>query len=121
MAARLLERGIYVIGFSFPVVPRGRRAFASSCRRRPYPQIDRAIEAFTAVGRELGCFRPPRDGSDTNDGPRRLAAPGTFVFPQRGRGGTRKKCRPFRRRGTKAPVEHLFPDSSTLNFRQPDR
>ena len=57
MADRLLERGIYVIGFSFPVVPKGqariRTQMSAGLTRQ---QLDEAIEAFTAVGRELGVI-----------------------------------------------------------------
>jgi glycine C-acetyltransferase len=57
MADRLLERGIYVIGFSFPVVPKGQariRTQMSAAHSRA--QLDRAIAAFTEVGRELGVI-----------------------------------------------------------------
>ena len=57
MADRLLERGIYVIGFSFPVVPKGRariRTQMSAGLTRQH--LDEAVEAFTAVGRELGVI-----------------------------------------------------------------
>ncbi len=57
MADRLLEHGVYVIGFSFPVVPRGeariRTQMSAGLTR---PQLDKAIEAFTTVGRELGVI-----------------------------------------------------------------
>ncbi|NNF48541.1 MAG: glycine C-acetyltransferase [Woeseiaceae bacterium] len=57
MADKLLERGIYVIGFSFPVVPRGeariRTQMSAGLTR---DQLDRAIDAFTDVGRELGVI-----------------------------------------------------------------
>jgi len=55
MAARLLEHGIYVIGFFYPVVPEGQariRTQISAAHTRAH--LDRALEAFTAVGRELG-------------------------------------------------------------------
>ena len=55
MADKLLQRGIYVIGFSFPVVPKGqariRTQMSAGLTRE---QLDKAIEAFTDVGRELG-------------------------------------------------------------------
>jgi glycine C-acetyltransferase len=54
-AQRLLERGVYVIGFSFPVVPHGKariRTQMSAAHRRE--ELDRAVDAFVAVGRELG-------------------------------------------------------------------
>lgn len=57
MADRLLERGIYVIGFSFPVVPKGRariRTQMSAGLTRQH--LDDAVEAFTGVGRELGVI-----------------------------------------------------------------
>ncbi|WMC10330.1 glycine C-acetyltransferase [Oceanimonas pelagia] len=57
MADRLLEKGIYVIGFSFPVVPKGQariRTQMSAAHSRE--QLDRAIAAFTEVGRELGVI-----------------------------------------------------------------
>ena len=57
MADKLLARGIYVIGFSFPVVPKGqariRTQMSAGLTRE---QLDKAIDAFTAVGRELGVI-----------------------------------------------------------------
>jgi glycine C-acetyltransferase len=53
-AARLLEEGIYVTGFYFPVVPRGQariRIQLSAGHTRA--QLDQALEAFVKVGREL--------------------------------------------------------------------
>jgi glycine C-acetyltransferase len=58
MAARMLEEGIYVVGFSFPVVPKGQariRTQMSAAHTRDH--LDRAIRAFTKVGRELGVIR----------------------------------------------------------------
>ncbi len=55
MAAKLLEHGIYVIGFSFPVVPKGAaRIRVQLSAAHEDDDIDRAITAFTAVGKELG-------------------------------------------------------------------
>jgi glycine C-acetyltransferase len=55
MAERLLEHGIYVIGFSFPVVPRGQaRIRVQLSAAHSEADIDRAIAAFAAVGTELG-------------------------------------------------------------------
>ncbi|WP_319782693.1 glycine C-acetyltransferase [Oceanisphaera sp. IT1-181] len=54
MSDRLLARGIYVIGFSFPVVPNGQariRTQMSAAHSRK--QLDKAIAAFITVGREL--------------------------------------------------------------------
>ncbi|MBX9678634.1 MAG: glycine C-acetyltransferase [Gemmataceae bacterium] len=55
MADRLLEHGIYVIGFSFPVVPQGQaRIRIQLSAAHTDEQLDHAIAAFTAVGKELG-------------------------------------------------------------------
>ena len=56
-AARLLEEGIYVIGFFFPVVPKGEariRVQVSAAHEKHH--LDRAVEAFIKVGRELGVL-----------------------------------------------------------------
>jgi glycine C-acetyltransferase len=58
LADRLLEEGIYVIGFSFPVVPRGQariRTQISAAHEREH--LDAAIAAFAKVGRELGVIQ----------------------------------------------------------------
>ncbi|HET8790584.1 MAG TPA: glycine C-acetyltransferase [Modicisalibacter sp.] len=53
-ANRLLAEGIYVIGFSFPVVPKGQaRIRTQLSAAHTFEQIDNAIEAFTRIGREL--------------------------------------------------------------------
>jgi glycine C-acetyltransferase len=58
MADRLLEEGIYVIGFSFPVVPRGKaRIRVQVSAAHTEEQIDRAIAAFAKVGAELGAIK----------------------------------------------------------------
>ena len=55
MADRLLAEGIYVIGFSFPVVPRGEaRIRTQMSAAHTNDHIDQAIDAFTRVGRDLG-------------------------------------------------------------------
>lgn len=57
MAARMLEKGIYVVGFSFPVVPKGQariRTQMSAAHDREH--LDRAIDAFRDTGRELGII-----------------------------------------------------------------
>ena len=57
MADRLLSEGIYVIGFSYPVVPQGQariRTQISAAHDRAH--LDRAIAAFEKVGRELGVI-----------------------------------------------------------------
>jgi glycine C-acetyltransferase len=54
MANKLLERGIYVIGFFYPVVPKGKariRVQLSAAHSKAH--IDTAIKAFTEVGKEL--------------------------------------------------------------------
>jgi glycine C-acetyltransferase len=55
MADKLLERGIYVIGFSFPVVPQGQARIRIQVSAAHTPeQLDRAAKAFGEVGKELG-------------------------------------------------------------------
>lgn len=55
MAARLLDKGIYVIAFSYPVVPKGQARIRTQMSAAHSPDdIDRAVEAFAAVGREMG-------------------------------------------------------------------
>ena len=56
-AARLLEDGIYVIGFFYPVVPQGEariRVQVSAAHETEH--LDRAVQAFTRVGKELGVL-----------------------------------------------------------------
>ncbi|MEP4892403.1 MAG: glycine C-acetyltransferase [Aliiglaciecola sp.] len=54
MADKMLERGIYVVGFSFPVVPKGQaRIRTQMSAAHTIEQVDRAIDAFIDVGREL--------------------------------------------------------------------
>ena len=58
MAERLLRRGIYVIGFSYPVVPMGQaRIRTQMSSALSTADLDRAIEAFTGVANELGVVR----------------------------------------------------------------
>ncbi|HFB66040.1 MAG TPA: glycine C-acetyltransferase [Aeromonadales bacterium] len=57
MANKILEEGIYVIGFSFPVVPKGQariRTQMSAAHTKEH--IDKAVAAFAKVGRELGVI-----------------------------------------------------------------
>jgi glycine C-acetyltransferase len=57
-AERLLERGVYVIGFSHPVVPLGQaRIRTQMCAGHTIAQLDAAIAAFVTVGRELGVLQ----------------------------------------------------------------
>jgi glycine C-acetyltransferase len=58
MADRLLERGVYVIGFSFPVVPQGQaRIRTQMSAALTQAQLDLALQAFASVGRELGVVK----------------------------------------------------------------
>jgi len=57
MADALLEEGIYVIGFFYPVVPKGEariRLQISAAHERE--QLERAVDAFTRIGRKLGVI-----------------------------------------------------------------
>lgn len=58
MAAKLLDEGIYVTGFYYPVVPKGQGAYprAGLCRPREVAPGQR-VAAFTKVGRELGVIK----------------------------------------------------------------
>ncbi len=57
MAEKMLERGIYVVGFSFPVVPKGQaRIRTQMSAAHDFDDIDRAVEAFGEVGKELGII-----------------------------------------------------------------
>jgi glycine C-acetyltransferase len=56
-AAKLLEEGIYVIGFFFPVVAKGQariRVQLSAAHEQSH--LDKAIKAFTKIGKELGVL-----------------------------------------------------------------
>jgi glycine C-acetyltransferase len=58
MADRLLQRGVYVVGFSFPVVPQGQaRIRTQMSAGLSKSQLDQAISAFSDVGRELGVIK----------------------------------------------------------------
>ncbi len=57
MASRLMVEGVYVIGFFFPVVPKGKARIRTQMSAAHTPaMIDRAVAAFTKVGRELGVI-----------------------------------------------------------------
>ena len=57
MAQKMLERGIYLIGFSFPVVPKGQaRIRTQMSAAHSAEDIDRAVQAFAEAGRELGVI-----------------------------------------------------------------
>jgi len=58
-AARLLDEGIYVIGFFFPVVAKGlARIRVQLSAAHEQNHLDKAIEAFTKIGKELGVLKP---------------------------------------------------------------
>lgn len=55
MAQRLLDEGVYVIGFSFPVIPMGAaRIRTQMSAAHTLDHIDTAVDAFVSIGRELG-------------------------------------------------------------------
>lgn len=57
MADRLLEEGIYVVGFSYPVVPKGQaRIRVQMSAAHTKPQLEQAVAAFAKAGRELGVI-----------------------------------------------------------------
>ncbi len=57
-AARLLDEGIYVIGFFFPVVPKGQaRIRVQLSAGHEQEHLDKAIAAFTKIGKELGVIK----------------------------------------------------------------
>jgi glycine C-acetyltransferase len=63
MAAKLLGEGIYVIGFYYPVVPKGQariRVQISAAHTREH--LDKCITAFTKVGKELGVLNDKKEG-----------------------------------------------------------
>jgi glycine C-acetyltransferase len=58
MAAQLLEEGIYVVGFFFPVVPKGKaRIRVQLSAAHDKQMLDKAISAFTKVGRRMGVIK----------------------------------------------------------------
>jgi glycine C-acetyltransferase len=57
MADKLLEKGVYVIGFSYPVVPKGQaRIRTQMSAGHSLEHVDRAIDAFIEVGKEMGVI-----------------------------------------------------------------
>jgi 7-keto-8-aminopelargonate synthetase-like enzyme len=52
------EKGIYVIGFSYPVVPKGKaRIRVQLSAAHSQQEVDRAVDAFIAIGRELKVIK----------------------------------------------------------------
>lgn len=57
MADKMLERGIYVVGFSYPVVPQGQaRIRTQMSAAHTLEHVDKAVDAFVDIGRELGVI-----------------------------------------------------------------
>ena len=57
MADKMLQKGIYVIGFSYPVVPKGQaRIRTQMSAAHSLEQVDKAVDAFIEVGKELGVI-----------------------------------------------------------------
>ncbi|NIE69169.1 glycine C-acetyltransferase [Burkholderia sp. Ax-1719] len=57
MADALLQEGVYVIGFSYPVVPKGRARIRTQMSAAHTPeQVERAVAAFARVGKQLGVI-----------------------------------------------------------------
>ena len=57
MASAMLDEGVYVTGFSFPVVPKGQaRIRTQMCAGHTDDQVDEAVRAFTAAGKRLGVI-----------------------------------------------------------------
>lgn len=57
MAAALMDEGVYVTGFSFPVVPKGKaRIRTQMCAGHSDQQVDKAVSAFIKVGKNLGVI-----------------------------------------------------------------
>jgi len=68
-AARMLDKGIYVVGFYYPVVPQGQariRVQLSAGHTRAH--LDKAIAAFVEVGKELGTLKDVAAAEDTPAG-----------------------------------------------------
>ena len=64
MAAKLYDKGVYVTGFFFPVVPKGQaRIRAQMSAAHSIADVDAAIAAFTAAGREMGIVEPRQTGA----------------------------------------------------------
>ena len=57
-ARAMLDEGIYVVGFSYPVVPKGQARIRVQLSAAHEPEhVDRAVAAFTKVGRQFGVVR----------------------------------------------------------------
>ena len=77
VAAALLDEGIYVIGFSYPVVPKGQARIRVQLSAAHTPEmVDRAIDAFVRVGDSTGSYRRARVLICAGDGEDRRARDG---------------------------------------------
>ena len=57
MSNELLKKGIYVVGFSFPVVPKGEaRIRTQMSAAHTIEDLQKAVDAFTEVGKSLGVI-----------------------------------------------------------------
>ncbi|WP_395339094.1 glycine C-acetyltransferase [Ningiella sp. W23] len=69
MAEKMLERGIYVVGFSYPVVPKNKaRIRTQMSAAHSIEQIDKAIDAFIEVGQEMGIIGDSVEAQSNVDG-----------------------------------------------------
>ena len=58
MATRMLEKGIYVVGFSFPVVAQGKaRIRTQMSAAHTLEQVDTTVDAFIEVGQAMGVIK----------------------------------------------------------------
>lgn len=58
MAQRMLQEGVYVVGFSYPVVPKGQARIRVQLSAAHSPeQVDAAVDAFVRVGKQLGVIQ----------------------------------------------------------------
>ena len=58
MASRMMDEGIYVIGFCYPVVPKGKaRIRVQISAGHEIEQLETAVTAFTKVGKDLGVIK----------------------------------------------------------------
>ena len=58
MARRMMEKGVYVVAFSYPVVPKGQaRIRVQVSAGHTTEQLDRCVEAFVKVGKKLNVLK----------------------------------------------------------------
>ena len=86
MAERLLELGVYVIGFSYPVVPKDHaRIRVQLCAAHTSDQIDRCVESFALAAREEGVVHGPATGATEGRKPKTMRA---WVYRTRNANGS---------------------------------